>query len=71
MIAPFLHRLFPYDRIIMLDLDLKFKVDLDELYEHFKEFSKSNGQRAVMGVANDLSPHYRHVLRYWKVSKLS
>ncbi len=26
MMAPFYHRVFPFDKIIMLDADLKFKV---------------------------------------------
>ncbi len=58
MLAPFYHRVFPFDKFIMLDLDLKFKVGLEELYQRFDDFD----EREVMGVARDLSPHYRFVM---------
>ena len=57
LIAIFYHRVFPFNRFIMLDIDLKFKVDIAELYDQFNLFeSESNTTFAAVG--RDLSPHY-------------
>ena len=60
--GPFYHRVFPYDKFIMLDADLKFKIDIAELYDHFENFTKDN----VMGVGTDLAPHYRIAFREYR-----
>ena len=59
MMGPFYHRVFPYELFIMLDADLKFRVDIAELYEHFHRFESEQ----IMGVAVDLAPHYRVAFR--------
>ena len=55
LIGPYYHRIFPYDKLIMLDADLKFRIDIAELFDHFDHFSSDQ----VMGVGIDLAPHYR------------
>lgn len=62
MIGPFYHLIFPFRRFIMLDIDLKFRIDIQELDAQFELFEPGN----VMGVGLDLSPHYRHVLRFYR-----
>ena len=62
LMGPFYHRIFPYEKMILLDADLKFKIDIDELYEHFSEFQKAQ----VMGVGIDLAPHYRIAFREYR-----
>ena len=62
LMGPFYHRVFPYDKFIMLDADLKFKIDIAELYDHFENFTKNN----VMGVGTDLAPHYRIAFREYR-----
>lgn len=42
MIAPFYHRVFPFDKLIMLDIDLLFKIDIEELYRQFDLFDEKN-----------------------------
>ena len=41
LMGPFYHRVFPYDKFIMLDADLKFKIDIAELYDHFENLKKN------------------------------
>ncbi len=62
LMAPFYHRVLPYDRFIMLDADLRFMIPIEELYDHFNAFESS----AVMGVAPDLSHHYMWALREFR-----
>ncbi|TRY61033.1 hypothetical protein TCAL_01446 [Tigriopus californicus] len=62
MIGPFYHLIFPFRRFIMLDIDLKFRIDIQELDAQFDLFEPE----ILMGVGLDLSPHYRHVLRYYR-----
>ncbi|CAH2247887.1 xyloside xylosyltransferase 1 [Pelobates cultripes] len=52
-----LHRIIPKDisRIIQLDLDLKFKTNIRELFEEFDNFL----QNSVIGIANEMQPVYR------------
>ena len=64
MMGPFYHRIFPYDKLIMLDADLKFRIDVAELYDHFDRFD----EKQVMGVAVDLAPHYRVAFRKFRES---
>ena len=60
--GPFYHRIFPYEKFIMLDADLKFRIDIAELYDMFEDFSKNQ----VMGVGVDLAPHYRIAFREYR-----
>ena len=57
LIAIFYHRVFPFKRFIMLDVDLKFKIDLAELYDQFSIFENEN-KKTFAAVGRDLSPHY-------------
>ena len=57
LIAITYHRVFPFDRFIMLDVDLKFKIDVAELYEQFSIFENENDE-TFAAVGRDLSPHY-------------
>ena len=40
MVAPFYHRVFPYRKLIMLDVDLKFRIDIQELFQIYEEFKE-------------------------------
>jgi len=55
-VVPFYHREFPkaIKKLIVIDIDLEFRVDMLHLYKHFRNFSETE----MIGVANDLSPHY-------------
>lgn len=57
-----IHRILPeiYDKIIMLDSDLKFMSDIGKLYKLFDEFTDDN----VIGIGHDLQPVYRHT--FWE-----
>ena len=57
LIAIFYHRVFPFNRFIMLDVDLKFKIDIAELFDQFKDFEDKN-KDTFAAVGRDLSPHY-------------
>ena len=57
LIAIFYHRVFPFNRLIMLDVDLKFKIDISELYDLFDDFENLDENKLV-AVGRDLSPHY-------------
>ncbi|XP_072264304.1 xyloside xylosyltransferase 1 isoform X2 [Pyxicephalus adspersus] len=52
-----LHHILPKDitRIIQLDLDLKFKTNIRELFEEFDNFFHSS----VIGIAHEMQPVYR------------
>merc|ERR1712226_1179782 len=60
-IAPLLHRELPPDleKLIMLDIDLEFRIDLLDLYKQFHEFSETE----MIGLASELSPHYYNQAR--------
>ena len=62
LMGPFYHRIFPYKKFIMLDADLKFRIDIAELYDMFEDFSNNQ----VMGVGVDLAPHYRIAFREYR-----
>ena len=64
MMGPFYHRIFPYAKFVMLDADLKFRIDIAELFDHFDHFEKEQ----IMGVAVDLAPHYRIAFRKYRES---
>ena len=57
LIAIFYHRVFPFNRFIMLDVDLKFKIDIAELFDQFNDFENEN-EDTFAAVGRDLSPHY-------------
>ena len=46
----------------MLDADLKFRIDIAELYDMYEDFSNNQ----VMGVGVDLAPHYRIAFREYR-----
>lgn len=43
----------------MIDCDLKFKADIQELYERFQLFTETN----ILGIGRDMQPVYRHT--FW------
>jgi len=54
-IAPFYHRLFPNkENLIVVDLDLEFRVGIDKVYQLFSSMSNSQ----VLGFVPDQTPHY-------------
>ncbi|KAM4695242.1 xyloside xylosyltransferase 1 [Discoglossus pictus] len=57
-----LHRIMPKEitRVIQLDLDLKFKTNIRELFEEFDNFL----QDSVIGIAHEMQPVYRHT--FWQ-----
>ncbi|XP_074860572.1 xyloside xylosyltransferase 1 isoform X1 [Carettochelys insculpta] len=57
-----MHRIMPPEitRIIQLDLDLKFKTNIRELFEEFDHFLPG----AVIGIAREMQPVYRHT--FWQ-----
>ena len=61
VITPFLH-LLPIDRIIILDVNLKFRADIQDLWTEFNKFSPSS----VIGVAPELSPVYYHYTHQYR-----
>ncbi|XP_039622155.1 xyloside xylosyltransferase 1 isoform X2 [Polypterus senegalus] len=52
-----MHRIMPADikRIVQLDLDLKHRVNIRELFEEFQNFPSG----AVIGIAHEMQPVYR------------
>lgn len=62
LMGPFYHRVFPYRKLIVLDADLKFRLDISQLYQQFDDFTDDQ----VMGVGIDLAPHYRIAFREYR-----
>ena len=58
------HLIFPFRRIIALDMDLKFRVDVAELWQQFEFMEDDN----IIAVANDLAPHYWWDFRHFRRS---
>jgi len=60
-----LHKILPLkiNRIIQLDLDLKFTTNVKELWDNFNYFSRDH----LMALAHENQPVYRHLL--WKYRK--
>ncbi len=46
----------------MLDIDLKFHVDISNLFQEFKNFD----QHHMIEVGNDLAPHYWIAFRHYR-----
>ncbi|MBN3295593.1 xyloside xylosyltransferase 1 [Amia ocellicauda] len=57
-----MHRIMPADlkRIVQLDLDLKYRTNIRELFEEFNRFPAG----AVIGIAREMQPVYRHT--FWQ-----
>nr|AAH76793.1 MGC83717 protein [Xenopus laevis] len=57
-----LHQIMPKEiyRIVQLDLDLKFKTNIRELFEEFDNFMHTS----VIGIAPEMQPVYRHT--FWQ-----
>ncbi|XP_076315938.1 xyloside xylosyltransferase 1-like [Tachypleus tridentatus] len=53
-ISEIFHRVLPFEKVIMIDLDLKFKADILDLYRHFEKFNDTH----LMAISNDLQPQY-------------
>ena len=56
------HRIFPFRRLIALDVDLKFVVDVARLEQEFDQMASEN----IIGIANDLAPHYWYDFRLYR-----
>lgn len=57
-----MHKVFVKDRIILLDVDLKFKADIVELETHFDSFLAGN----IIGIAKEQQPVYRHIFHMYR-----
>lgn len=54
--GPLYHRIFPnLNKLIFMDVDLDIQSNINLLYQQFAQFSQEN----LLGVAHDLSLHYR------------
>ena len=62
VLALFYHRIFPYKKFLVLDADLRFHIDIAELYNRFNDFN----EKQIMGVAVDLTPHYRFAFEKYR-----
>lgn len=60
-----MHRIMPaaLARIIQLDLDLKFRSNIRDLFQEFNHFPP----KAVIGIAREMQPVYRHT--FWQYRK--
>jgi len=61
-LTPFYHLVFPIDKIIIMDVDVKFKRSLEFLYRQFVNFSPT----ALYSFAPDLTPHYFSLTQNWR-----
>ena len=62
VLALFYHRIFPYKKLLVLDADLRFHIDIAELYNRFNDFN----EKQIIGVAKDLTPHYRFAFEKYR-----
>lgn len=60
-----MHRIMPADlkRIVQLDLDLKFRRNIRDLFQEFNHFPPE----AVIGITREMQPVYRHT--FWQYRK--
>lgn len=60
-----MHHIMPESltRIVQLDLDLKYKTNIRNLFQEFEQFSPG----AVIGIAREMQPVYRHT--FWQYRK--
>ena len=47
------------DKVIMLDLDIKFRADISQLWQEFQNFRPD----ALIGIVHEQQPVYRHIFR--------
>ncbi|XP_065559485.1 xyloside xylosyltransferase 1-like [Artemia franciscana] len=59
---PLYHKIFTYEKIVVLDVDLEFRSPLDELFNHFKQMSPNQ----IIAVAYDQTPYYRKAFRKYR-----
>lgn len=59
-----LHQVFAESKIVMIDIDVQFEVDIEELYQEFRKFSDD----AVIGIAYEQQPVYRHVFQLYRLN---
>ncbi|XP_059197595.1 xyloside xylosyltransferase 1 [Centropristis striata] len=60
-----MHRIMPesLNRIVQLDLDLKYRTNIRDLFQEFDQFPPG----AVIGIAREMQPVYRHT--FWQYRK--
>ncbi|KAI7794987.1 xyloside xylosyltransferase 1 [Triplophysa rosa] len=60
-----MHRIMPAElkRIVQLDLDLKYRSNIRDLFQEFNHFSPE----AVIGITREMQPVYRHT--FWQYRK--
>lgn len=60
-----MHRIMPegLTRIVQLDLDLKYRTNIRDLFQEFHQFPSG----AVIGIAREMQPVYRHT--FWQYRK--
>ncbi|XP_076134929.1 xyloside xylosyltransferase 1 [Alosa pseudoharengus] len=60
-----MHRIMPADmkHIVQLDLDLKYRCNIRDLFQEFNQFQPE----AVIGIAREMQPVYRHT--FWQYRK--
>ncbi|KAL6108045.1 xxylt1 [Pungitius sinensis] len=60
-----MHHIMPESltRIVQLDLDLKYKTNIRDLFQEFEQFPPG----AVIGIAREMQPVYRHT--FWQYRK--
>ena len=62
-LGPLYHLIFPnLKKLIFMDVDLSITINIKQLYQQFSQFSDNN----MIGVAYDLSPHYRQNLEQYR-----
>lgn len=63
-VVPFYHKEISaeIEKIIVIDIDLEFRIDMLNLYKHFKKFTETE----MIGVANDLTPHYFNLAKSYR-----
>jgi hypothetical protein len=59
-LMPFYHTVFTgLDKLVVVDADVRFRTDPADIFDQFETFSDKN----VVGVGNDLAPHYYQGLK--------
>ncbi|XP_030647624.1 xyloside xylosyltransferase 1 [Chanos chanos] len=60
-----MHRIMPAEmkHVVQLDLDLKYRTNIRDLFQEFNRFSA----KAVIGIAYEMQPVYRHT--FWQYRK--
>ncbi|KAK2701245.1 hypothetical protein QYM36_020090 [Artemia franciscana] len=63
---PIYHKIFTYEKIVVLDVDFEFRSPLDELYRHLKQMSPNQ----IIAVSYDQTPYYRAAFRKYRTKNL-